>query len=168
MAGMSTPGEGEDNPVNINVIPMVDVIFCLCLFFMCSFKFKQLAGKMDSWLPQDKGLSQGNPQTDALEEIRVMLTWDGSRTIHQLGGRMVTDEAELEQLIYATWDDYRKVGKLDSPVVIDARPDVPWKDVVTVMNLCKRNDIEKIEFSFAPSGKFGPQEEAGAAGGAGR
>ena len=97
-----------------------------------------------------------------------MLTWDGSRTIHQLGGRMVTDEAELEQLIYATWDDYRKVGKLDSPVVIDARPDVPWKDVVTVMNLCKRNDIEKIEFSFAPSGKFGPQEKAGAAGGAGR
>jgi len=164
MAGTSTPGESDDNPMNINVIPMVDVIFCLCLFFMCSFKFKQLAGKMDSWLPQDKGLSASTQQQQELEEIRVILVWDGSHTVHQLGGRQVQGEAELEQLIYATYDDYRKVGKLDTPVVIDARPDVPWKDVVTVMNLCKRNDINKVEFSFAPTGKFGPPATAGASG----
>ena len=30
-------GAGEDNPVSLNVAPMVDIIFCLCIFFMCSF-----------------------------------------------------------------------------------------------------------------------------------
>ena len=42
---MAGGGEAEDNPVNINVVPMVDVIFCLCVFFMCSFKIKQLEGE---------------------------------------------------------------------------------------------------------------------------
>jgi biopolymer transport protein ExbD len=41
MAGTQNIGEASDNPVAINVTAMVDVIFCLCLFFMFSFKFKQ-------------------------------------------------------------------------------------------------------------------------------
>ena len=48
-------GEQGENPVAINVVPMVDVISCLCVFFMCSFKFKQLEGKFDSWLPRGRG-----------------------------------------------------------------------------------------------------------------
>ena len=39
MAGSSSP---EDNPVGINVTALVDVIFCHCLFFMCSLHFKQV------------------------------------------------------------------------------------------------------------------------------
>lgn len=41
----------DDNPVGINVTAMVDIIFCLCLFFMCSMHFKQIEGKLESWLP---------------------------------------------------------------------------------------------------------------------
>ena len=47
MAGVSV-GESEENPVAINVTPLVDIIFCLCVFFMISFKFKQLEGKLGS------------------------------------------------------------------------------------------------------------------------
>jgi biopolymer transport protein ExbD len=57
-------GSSEDNPVPLNVVPMVDVIFCLCVFFMCSFKFKQLEGKFNSWLPRNKGTS-GQPSRRA-------------------------------------------------------------------------------------------------------
>jgi biopolymer transport protein ExbD len=59
--------------VAINVVPMVDVIFCLCVFFMCSMKFKQLEGKFDSWLPKDKGAG-GTPAE--IQETRVALFWD--------------------------------------------------------------------------------------------
>ena len=45
---MAGGGDQADNPVAINVVPMVDVIFCLCVFFMCSFKFKQLEGNWRS------------------------------------------------------------------------------------------------------------------------
>ncbi|KAF0241790.1 MAG: hypothetical protein FD180_4260 [Planctomycetota bacterium] len=49
---MAHGSAGEDNPVALNVAPMVDIIFCLCIFFMCSFHFKQLEGKFESWLPK--------------------------------------------------------------------------------------------------------------------
>ena len=72
---MAGGGEAEDNPVNLNVVAMVDIIFCLCIFFMCSFKFKQLEGKFQSWLPKDKGDSQ-IATSDILDEIRVAMYWD--------------------------------------------------------------------------------------------
>ena len=164
MAGTQNIGESGDNPVAINVTAMVDVIFCLCIFFMCSFHFKQLAGKMESWLPQDKGMNEGPPSADLTEEIRVRMTFDGTRTIYLIGSRQITSKVELEQHIFTQWSEYQKIGKLDTPVIIDAHALVPWRDVVTVMNLCKRNKIEKIEFSFAPTGIGGSAPAAGGAG----
>ena len=73
MGGSQNIGEASDNPVEINVTAMVDVIFCLCIFFMCSFHFKQLEGRVDAWLPKDDhGNQQGHPSGPLiLEEIRV-------------------------------------------------------------------------------------------------
>lgn len=146
MAGSQDPNE---NPVAINVVPMVDVIFCLCVFFMCSFKFKQIEGKFDSWLPKDKGIG---PMTSdqTISEIRVAMFWDeaNQRTLRQLGTRKVQNDEELQQLIKQGFDDAQRTGHPDIPVTIDADSRVPWKDVITVVNLCKRENIEKIEFAF--------------------
>ena len=92
MAGVSV-GESEDNPVNINVTPLVDIIFCLCVFFMISFKFKQLEGKFDSWLPKGKG-SEGMPLNAVIQEVRVALLWDdeAQATVRKYGTRIVPDD----------------------------------------------------------------------------
>ena len=108
MAGAAS----EDNPVGINVTAMVDIIFCLCIFFMCSFHFKQLQGKIDSWLPKDVGVHSS--QSDALlEEIRVVLTYDPTNgaTITKMGAKRVSSDEELATLIGASYDDYAKAGK---------------------------------------------------------
>ena len=146
MAGSQDPNE---NPVAINVVPMVDVIFCLCVFFMCSFKFKQLEGRFDSWLPKDKG-NLTPAAADAIEETRVALFWDektGSVT-RQLGSRRVKDDAELQSLLRQAHDDWVRVSKPDTPVTIDSAGPVPWREVVNVINLCKRERIDKIEFAY--------------------
>ena len=70
MAGSQDP---NDNPVSINVVPMVDIIFCLCVFFMCSMKFKELEGKFESWLPKDMGQVAQRRDETPIEEIRVAL-----------------------------------------------------------------------------------------------
>ena len=147
MAGSQDPNE---NPVAINVVPMVDVIFCLCVFFMCSFKFKQLEGKFDSWLPKDKGLGDVSQLKDVIEEVRIALFWDDkSQTVtRQLGSRKVKDDDELQRLICDAHEDWKKAGKPDTPVTVDAAGPVPWKEVVNVINLCKREQIDKIEFAF--------------------
>ena len=149
MAGVSV-GESEENPVAINVTPLVDIIFCLCVFFMISFKFKQLEGKFDSWLPKGKGSTGAISAENILDEVRVALIWDqdSQRTIRQLRERRVDDDDELATLIKEAHDDWVAMNKPDTPVTIDAEAGVPWEEVVKVMNICKRNRIDKIEFAL--------------------
>lgn len=145
---MAGGGEAEDNPVNINVVPMVDVIFCLCVFFMCSFKFKELEGKFQSWLPKDKG-NGGVPPED-LKEMRVAMYWDETKmeTKRQYGQHFVTSDDDLQTLIEGAHNDYVKINKPDIPVIIDADARVPWNEVMKVVNMCKRLSIDKIEFAL--------------------
>ena len=159
MAGVSV-GESEENPVAINVTPLVDIIFCLCVFFMISFKFKQLEGKFDSWLPKGKGSSGAVTAEGILDEVRVALTWDqdSQRTIRQLRDRRVDDDAELSALIAEAHDDWVRMNKPDTPVTIDAEARVPWEEVIKVMNICKQIHIDKIEFAL---GAPPPQPQPG-------
>src|SRR4029453_546480 len=91
----------EDNPVAINVVPMVDIIFCLCVFFMCSMKFKELEGKFESWFPKDRGQEDGTARDKPVEEIGVALLWDeaNSTTIRKFGNTTVRDDTQLQNLI---------------------------------------------------------------------
>jgi len=102
MAGVSV-GESPDNPVAINVTAMVDVIFCLCVFFMCSLHFRQLEGKFETWLPKGKGDKGGLVDQTALSEMRVAMFWDDAKqtTVRQFGQRYVATDDELQGLIKA-------------------------------------------------------------------
>ncbi len=144
---MAGGGNAEDNPVAINVVPMVDVIFCLCVFFMCSMKFKQLEGKFDSWLPKNKGNSGVAAE---IAETRIALFWDQDKQVtrRQFGHRTVESDAELESLIKSAHDDFVLKNKPDAPVIIDGDARVPWKDVIDIVNIAKKLKIDNIEFAL--------------------
>ena len=153
MAGTQNIGESSDNPVAINVTAMVDVIFCLCLFFMCSFQFKQLEGKIESWLPKDRGMNTvatGKPLVR--EEIRVIMRWNPdagttSRSVAGHSGQAGMNDNELMTVVRQQRDEYTSQGKTDWPLMIDAQAEVPWQDVVHVMDLCKNEGLPRIEFA---------------------
>jgi biopolymer transport protein ExbD len=147
---MAHADSAEDNPVGINVVPMVDIIFCLCVFFMCSFKFKELEGRFDAWLPKDLG--NGPMATAPIEEIRVALTWDAARrtTVRQFGRRMVTDDEELAALLSGAHADCVHMGKSDTPVTVDGDERVPWNQVVGVIDTAKRVGIARFELARGP------------------
>lgn len=151
---MAGGGGDEDNPLPINVVPMVDIIFCLCVFFMCSFKFRETEGKFDSWLPRDKGTG-GNPDPGPLQEMRVALMWneDTKTVTRQYLHKKVKDDAELEALIKEAHDDFVAKNKPDIPLIIDGAPGVPWKEVMTVVNMGKRLEIKNLEFALGVADK---------------
>ncbi|MCY2956833.1 MAG: biopolymer transporter ExbD [Planctomycetota bacterium] len=142
MAGASD----ADNPVGINVVPMVDVIFCLCIFFMCSLKFTELEGKFKSWLPKDKG--QSGSLSTVPSEIRFALFWDeaNNKTLFKFGTRYIKDD-ELQPLIRDAKADFERINKPDVPVIVDGDPRVPWEDVLKVVNMAKRERVVNIEFA---------------------
>jgi biopolymer transport protein ExbD len=145
---MAGGGEAEDNPVNINVVPMVDVIFCLCVFFMCSFKFKELEGQFKAWLPKDKG-SVSAPMQE-VNDIRIALFWDQGKqqVLRQYGSNYIETNEEMQTIIQGAHEDAVRAGKGDRPVIIDAQFEVPWEEVITVFNICKRLSIDNIEFAM--------------------
>src|SRR5258706_264201 len=123
MAGSQNIGESSDNPVAINVTAMVDVIFCLCIFFMCSFHFKQLEGKIETWLPKDLSINPNLADKELLEDIRVVLRWDAanSRTVRWVGNNSpAQNDLELWEVIKKMGEQHLKVGKKDFPVLIDS------------------------------------------------
>lgn len=146
-------GDQKDNPVAINVVPMVDVIFCLCVFFMCSLKFKQLEGLFDTWLPLDKGKG-GPPPQDLIPEIRVAVLWDATqnKVKRLLGERVINSDEELEKYVIEKRDDFYKLGKTDIPATVDCEPKVPWNEVVKIVNICKRAEIAHVEFAMSVRG----------------
>jgi len=150
MGGTQNIGEASDNPVEINVTAMVDVIFCLCIFFMCSFHFKQLEGRVDAWLPKEKGPNATDKIIKPiLEEVRIFMRWDAERsvTVRKIGNRppISTDE-ELMSTIRQMKSDYERAGKIEVPILLDATESVPWQDVVHVLDLCKAEKLPMIEF----------------------
>src|SRR5262245_52402244 len=133
MGGTQNIGEASDNPVEINVTAMVDVIFCLCIFFMCSFHFKQLEGKIDAWLPTKDGNQPTDKKIDVLfDEIRIFMRWDPAtgRTIRHIGNRPpASGDDELISTIQSLKQGFHNAGKFEVPVVLDATEDVPWQEV---------------------------------------
>jgi biopolymer transport protein ExbD len=147
MAGSQDPSE---NPVGINVVPLVDIIFCLCVFFMCSFKFRNVEMKFDTWMPKDQGPPEGSVPPPIPSEIRVALLWDErtATVVRKLGVRAVPDDVELERLLGEAKDAWNERGRPDTPLTIDADVRVPWSEVTNVVNLAKHRDIAKIEFAM--------------------
>ena len=93
-----------------------------------------------------------------MSEVRIMLKWDANMntttiTIDNGGNpRKVRTPQEIRQVIKAQYDDVvRTSGKTDIPVIIDGGKGVPWREVMTVMDMAKLAGIRKIEFA-APIG----------------
>ncbi len=151
MSGTSEFGECGENPVEINVTAMVDVIFCLVVFFMCTFHFKQLEGKIQTWLPKDRDCGW-TPQPPVLEEIRVIMRRDpqSGAVSRRLGNRPpVTSDTALVDDILVMVQDYIKAGRTHCPILVDASADVPWTDVMHVIDLCRQRGLLNVEFTAA-------------------
>ncbi len=144
---MASSQDPNGNPVAINVVPMVDVIFCLCVFFMCSMKWNDMEGKFCAWLPKHRG---GNgPEATPLEEVRVALHWDADaqKTVRRFGYVHIRDDGHLRSILRAAHAEHERVGMADEPCIVDGAELVPWHEIVNVINLAKKEGIHRIEFA---------------------
>jgi biopolymer transport protein ExbD len=147
---MAGSQDGGENPVAVNVVPLVDVIFCLCVFFMCSFKFRQLEGKFDTWLPKDGSTGENAFPAPEPSEMRVALRWDEQTGVveRRFGIRVIRDDADLQRTIAGARDAWMARGRPDVPLTIDSDARVPWSEVTAVVNLAKRLEVANIEFAL--------------------
>ena len=102
------------------------------------------------WTPQQV-LQQG-PAWVKLQGFALPLAklWDEkTQTVNRiLGSRKLKDDADLQKSLRDGKADWERAGKPETPVTIDAHKAVPCHEVLTVMNLCKRENIDSIGSSL--------------------
>ena len=63
--------EGEE--LELNMTPMIDIVFQLIVFFMLTLKFKDIDRRIDSHLPDGRGLVASADFVDEVDKIKVKL-----------------------------------------------------------------------------------------------
>ncbi|MCH7890992.1 MAG: biopolymer transporter ExbD [Gemmatimonadetes bacterium] len=63
----------------IDLTPMIDVVFLLLIFFMCTLKFKTLEGKLAAYLPKDVGVNTSEAEPKEKVEIRLTVKLPGTK-----------------------------------------------------------------------------------------
>lgn len=135
------------NPDNLDLpmTPMIDVVFQLIIFFLCTTRFtpleRILPTQMD--LPGTQGApGKIAPELADLTEVIIHLERQGAETRISLNGRPIKHERELAASL-------RALGqiRLDLPVVVDPDPDVVIEEVIKIYDLCRQIGFVRLQFA---------------------
>jgi biopolymer transport protein ExbD len=142
--------------LELQMAPMIDVVFQLIIFFMCSIHFKSLEGKLYSYLPKDKGMSSTMVSDPILEEVRIRLIYAENKlpllTRIKVGEKEFPDWDSLERHIRSIASSLVTPKGDVIPVKIDPDEKIPSQAVVSVLNICKKAGVQKTEFAAKTSG----------------
>lgn len=142
---------GKKPKMDIDLTPMIDVVFNLLIFFLCS-PFKVPEGQLDAFLPKEEGTEK--TKIDKPPEkmvIRLVFVKDGPPTV-RIGLRplpTVKGEPDFNVLARIL---ARAVQMNPSPepqpVEIDSDRGVRYMYVIGVLNACTMARVEDVRFSL--------------------
>ena len=133
----------EDN-LQFQIAPMIDVIFILILFFMCSAGAAKTENHLVSSLP---GTAQSDTPVEIPDEQLIQITNEGqvllndqpfdASGIHQMPELRATLKRFLES---------SKANKTEAMVTIAPQPNANYQRVIDVMNACAGSQIKNVSF----------------------
>ncbi len=147
--------------LDVKMTPMIDVIFLLLIFFVCTASF-QSEGILPTNLSGSGAAAEAepiDPELEDLDEIVVGVLWDAGaqgrpRPWWEINGRRYrylsrrdvdpqgAEKASVESQL-------RAVAGLqaDLPVILDVEDAVPIENVIDVCDLCRQIGLERVLFS---------------------
>ncbi len=137
--------EHEEN-LEFQIAPMVDVIFILILFFMCSAGSTQVENELSLKLPgriaQSQTITMLDEQIIEIEEDGQIVLNDQRLDTAQLGGTL--------QRYKAIADD----SKSTTVVTILTARNTQYERIIDVLNQCAAAKIESVTFMTQPGTKI--------------
>lgn len=114
----------------LSLMPLLDVVFLLLIFFLVATRFAEEDREMELPLPD---ASEAMPLTVAPKEIFINIDAQGR---YFVGGKQV-EAAELEQILVRA-----AATNPHQTAIIRADKNVSFQQVVTAGNLCKRAGVQ--------------------------
>jgi len=130
--------------LEVKMTPMIDVIFLLLIFFVCtaSFQAPEEVLPTNLSLPGTIADVRAEPEWEDLEELIVKVLRTDGRTHWQVNQRACGDLAEVRAVLVAASD---VAGRL--PVILDVDGEVPLEHVIDVYDLCRLVGLDQIQFA---------------------
>jgi len=125
----------KDDVPEVNITPLIDIVFLLLIFFMISTTFKQ-EFEVGIELPQAESESK---LVDKVLEISI----DKKGTYFLNGKKLINSKSgTIKQALKKTAD-----GNLKLPVIISADGETPHQAVIRAMDAAKQLGFSRLTFA---------------------
>lgn len=146
-----TSGRTGGNPVRLNLAAMVDVVFLLLIFFICTNRWRRPEGDLAARIPVGTGRDVAAPQpAQPLPPIHIRIVGRGDEVRFLCQQQPLAGLADLERKLLRLADIDPTV-----PVIIDAEPAVSFRWVVSALDAALKADLANVAFT-APPGESPP------------
>ena len=134
----------QQEEINVNLTPLIDVVFLLLIFFMVSTTFDDKL-QLSITLPQ----ADGAPHQTITDQIEVVVTADGTYVINgeRLTGR---DSDALRRALIALGQD-----RMAMPLLIYADAKAHYEAVVRVYDVAGQLGFKQLSLTTRPAGTEG-------------
>ncbi|MGI6402119.1 MAG: ExbD/TolR family protein [Thermoguttaceae bacterium] len=140
--------QGANEPPELNLTSMIDVIFLLLIFFVCTSDFKEPEKTLPTNLASSGAIvSERAPQEerDLGKIVARILVGPSRRVEYAVDGKRVASLADVEALLSALQEIDPNV-----PVVVAPERNVPIESVLDVYDCARRVGLGKIKFAASP------------------
>lgn len=133
----------KKEPPEVNITPLIDVVFLLLIFFMVSTTFQREA-ELSIELPEASSKALAH-------EERIEVAIDASGRYYVDGKQLLNRQPQtLRQALKKASE-----GRQGAPVVISADANTPHQSVVTVMDAARQLGLVRLTFAARLSGREG-------------
>ena len=125
--------------------PMIDVIFNLLIFFVCTVSFQPPELLLPTNLSMaGSGATSVPPPSDIaeFEDVVVKVFVANSQVSWQINDRSYASLAEVRDVLAAIFE-----LQANLPVIIDAGADVPLGNVIDLYDICRLVGFDKVQFA---------------------
>jgi len=152
---MRLPGHHRNGHerLDVKMTPMIDVIFLLLIFFVCTASFQAIENVLPTNLALSGSIESAepvDPELLDLDEIVVKVLWMEGAIGWEINGRRYQRLDEVAAVLKAVADLRR-----DLPVILDVDGRVSIENVLDVYDRCRQIGLERVQ--FAASADLGNQ-----------
>jgi len=146
----------DQDDVDMDMTPMIDVAFQLLIFFLLTINFKLQEGNLSSHLPKQGGKSPSSA-AEELSTVKIKLEYDSAQAVttllvdgKQIGswpdGQEIDEGGDREKIGDAVQSTYRSIsqqsGADKTPVKIEVLPTVPAGRAITTVDIVNEYVIQ--------------------------
>ncbi|MEM9353534.1 MAG: biopolymer transporter ExbD [Planctomycetota bacterium] len=141
---MLTSPKHRRRPLTIAMTPMIDVVFLLLIYFVCTASFTPPETVLAAAIVAEKTEQGAGTENNAppLERIVVKVNSNGPASTWVVNSRTISSPAELTEVLEA-------LAAIDArlPLVLDVTPATPVGVAVDAYDRCLRAGFQTLQFA---------------------